>query len=210
MPASKYQIEMVTKLKALCVERFGHDDAWPELFDSYDANHNGSLTGAEVATLFRDAEIGNLAMSMWVDNTILQLDKDESGTISREEFEQAIRKIAPSRPPPAGPPGMSEAQARAIVLQLQAHPGSVDLSKLSPRDREIVERVERRMAYEPIPVPRTPTVPGVPAREVASKTEPKPKPTASPSFADQLGVGLIVGLVLMALQGARRGRARTR
>jgi hypothetical protein len=175
--ANADRIELVTKLKALCVKRFGTEDAWPQLFDSYDTDRDGLATGAELRQLLTDADVGNIVTrSTWVTQVMMTLDRDEDSRISRQEFGHAIRSIAPHtlnpptpNPPPAAPPTDSF--------------GTITIAP---------------------PVSSTPAKP-----PAAPKTKPKAAAAKPSTFMDQLVMGLLVGLALMAFQGAaRRGRRR--
>lgn len=85
--------ELVSKIQALMRERFGGTGAESRrhLFDAYDADHNGQISGDELSRLLHDADVGNaLTRGFWVKGVMGRLDADKSGTISYAEFEDIL------------------------------------------------------------------------------------------------------------------------
>ncbi len=82
--------ELVEKIQALMRERFGGTGAESRrhLFDAYDGDQNGQMSGDELSRLLADAKVGNgLTRGFWVKGVLHRLDADKSGTISYHEFE---------------------------------------------------------------------------------------------------------------------------
>ena len=82
--------ELVGKIQTLMRERFGGTgaDSRRRLFDAYDGDQNGQISGDELSHLLADAHVGNgLTRGFWVKGVLHRLDADKSGTISYLEFE---------------------------------------------------------------------------------------------------------------------------
>ncbi len=91
---SKEQEELVTKIKALLVKQYGGItlESMRKLFDFYDKNHDNKISGDELETLLKDADIGNrLTRGAWIKGIIGHLDENGNKQIDWEEFAKAVR-----------------------------------------------------------------------------------------------------------------------
>lgn len=97
-------VELRTKLAALELRRFGPGDHHRELFNAYDADHDGACSPRELRALLTDAGIGNaLTRGMWVSGLLAHLDRDGSDSVTFEEFETAVATGTPAAPPARAP-----------------------------------------------------------------------------------------------------------
>lgn len=86
--------ELVGKIQTLMRDKFGGVDAPArrKLFDAYDGDGNGQITGDELTRLLSDAGVGNgLTRGFWVKGVMAKLDADKSSTISYAEFEDILK-----------------------------------------------------------------------------------------------------------------------
>lgn len=107
-----YQQELIRKVAALQVRRFGRGDHARELYSAYDADHDGRLTHEELRRLLGDADVGNaLTRGAWVSGIFERTDTDRDGSLTFEEIEGVVRdrsaEPAGPMPPPAPPPRRS-------------------------------------------------------------------------------------------------------
>ena len=94
-PKDANQIELETKLRALCIKKYG--DAGPEsrrkMYDEYDSNHDGELSRQEMDRMLSDADVGNwFTRGFWIDGILKKLYTDKSGGLSYAEVEAATNQ----------------------------------------------------------------------------------------------------------------------
>lgn len=90
---SKEQEELVQKVQALLQKQYGDTSAesMQKLFNAYDKNGDGRVSGDELEQLLKDAGVGNgLTRGMWVKGIIKELDQNRDQTIDWAEFSKAI------------------------------------------------------------------------------------------------------------------------
>ncbi len=90
---SKEQAELVSKMKALVMRRYGDTslDNMRKLFDAYDMNKDGKISAGELEGLLEDAGVGNaFTRGAWIKGIIEQLDKNGDKMIDWGEFTRAI------------------------------------------------------------------------------------------------------------------------
>lgn len=105
-PKSAEQIELETKLKALCRRKYGSDgiEAQRRMFDEYDADHSGELSWDETNRLLSDADVGNvLTRGAWLTAIFHKLDKNYSDGISWSEYQAAAGQSTPAPSPTPSP-----------------------------------------------------------------------------------------------------------
>ncbi|MGZ3421299.1 MAG: EF-hand domain-containing protein [Polyangiales bacterium] len=90
---SKEQEELVTKVQALLVKRFGDttEASMRKLFDHYDTNRDQKISASELEVLLKDAGVGNgLTRGAWVKGIIKNLDTSGDQLIDWDEFSKAV------------------------------------------------------------------------------------------------------------------------
>ncbi len=90
---SKEQEELVTKMKALLVRRYGDTsvESMRKLFDAYDTNKDQKISAGELEGLLEDAGIGNaFTRGAWIKGIIQKLDQNGDKLIDWDEFSRAI------------------------------------------------------------------------------------------------------------------------
>lgn len=191
--------ELITKLKALSMRKFGTDDAWPKVFSAYDADGDGHLMHSEVVAMFGDADIGNgFTRSAWAERVMASIDADGLvDSITREELEEALRKMAP--PPKIKP--LTPEDARVIGRLIATRPGTITFDdSLSKDDIALIEEMtaqEHARAYGA----KTTTTPPIPPRDAAPRASAPSSsaPSSSASVAQQIVIGVLVGWLTLRL-----------
>ncbi len=90
---SKEQDELVAKVKALMVRKYGASDAaaMRKLFDEVDADGDGKIDPHELEGLLKDAGVGNgLTRGAWIKGIVSALDTSGDKKIDWAEFSRAV------------------------------------------------------------------------------------------------------------------------
>jgi Ca2+-binding EF-hand superfamily protein len=90
---SKEQEELVQKVQALMQQRYGDigGESMRKLFDTYDRDGDGQVSGDELTQLLKDAGVGNsLTRGAWVKGIVKALDQGGDQKISWDEFSKAV------------------------------------------------------------------------------------------------------------------------
>jgi hypothetical protein len=147
------QEELERKINALADARYGaHGPAeLKALFLSYDVNGDGCASRKEVGNMLRDAGVGNaFTRGLWVDGVFKQLDTDNSGCITWEEYKagSGITEAPPPPPPPPAPPagggdgGYTIAKEIAAGSKLPTIQVSKELAPATPKPKPAAEATE--------------------------------------------------------------------
>ncbi len=90
-PTELQKNELRDKVGKLVRDEFGGD--YHKAFDHYDSDvEDGKISGRELVKLLRDAGVGNwLTRGAWASGIMAELDTDKDGSISKSEFEEALK-----------------------------------------------------------------------------------------------------------------------
>jgi Ca2+-binding EF-hand superfamily protein len=82
--------ELRDRVGKLVMDRFGGD--YHKAFDYYDEDKDGKVSSRDLVKLLGDAGVGNwLTRGAWASGIIAEMDTDKDGSISKAEFDVAMR-----------------------------------------------------------------------------------------------------------------------
>lgn len=198
MGAEEDKQELIAKLKALCLKRYGKEDAWPELFSSYDGNKDEHIDHDELVTLLDDAEIGNaFSRGHWATGIMQQINPDQSVTaLSRAQVEAAFREMTP----PQTRPKLTRDEAKLIGRLAATAPGAVNLDAFDNDEVAMIE--EENIKYT---TGQTTLREPLPYVDKDEKGQPiKPKGESGGGVVSQIAIGVVVAIIAAKVMQASR------
>jgi hypothetical protein len=190
--------ELVEKLKALCVKRFGKADAWPELFAAYDGDKDGAINTLELVELLAAADVGNsFSRGFWVTGIFEEMDRDKSESVTLAELNDAI---ATSTPPKSTGKPLTRADARALAKLLIDKPGVVDTMAFSQADLSLLEEENAKLSgIAKQGDPSDSDNLGVTKRPAKVKPGDNLKAKQGDDLFGQIMIGVLVGVITLSI-----------